>query len=149
MSTQTIEAVRKTVTVRAPVEQAWETFTERLGTWWPFVPHSIGHERAETAVIEGRPGGRFLERIEGGEEALWGEVVVWEPPARLVVSWHPGWEPEQATELEVRFTAENGGTRVDLEHRGWERLGEDATGSRAGYESGWDIVLARYVEAAT
>ena len=30
------------------------------------------------------------------------------------------------TEIEVTFTDEGGKTRVDLEHRGWERLGEHA-----------------------
>jgi hypothetical protein len=33
---------------------------------------------------------------------------------------------ESLTEIEVRFVPVHGGTRVTLEHRGWERLPPDA-----------------------
>ena len=52
----------------------------------------------------------------------------------------------------MRFTPEGDGTRVDLEHRGWERypaeLGPD---TRASYASadGWERVLSTYVAAAS
>jgi hypothetical protein len=50
------------------------------------------------------------------------------------------------TEVEVRFTPENGRTRLELEHRGWERYGGAAEDAFGGYHSGWDVVLARYGE---
>ena len=76
-------------------------------------------------------------------------MVAWEPPTRLVLSWYPGRDPESATELEVRFSREaDGTTRVDLEHRGWERLGDERETMRTAYDHGWDTVLARYGEAA-
>ena len=53
-----------------------------------------------------------------------------------------------ATEIEVTFTDEGGKTRVDLEHRGWERLGERASEARQGYDAAWERVLARYAEKA-
>jgi uncharacterized protein YndB with AHSA1/START domain len=149
MSTQAADLiVRKTVTVAAPIERAFEVFTERIGTWWPVATHSIGREQAQTAVLEGREGGRLYEVIEGGETAPWATLTAWEPPHRLVLSWHVNPERIAPTEVEVRFTAEEGGTRVDLEHRAWERLGADATDASAGYDEGWDLVLGRYVEAA-
>ena len=51
----------------------------------------------------------------------------------------------------MRFTPEGGGTRVDLEHRGWERLGADADETRASYgsENGWNMVMERYAAAAS
>ncbi len=35
-------------------------------------------------------------------------------------------------------------TLVELEHRGWEQLGERSERARTEYESGWDNVLGRY-----
>jgi uncharacterized protein YndB with AHSA1/START domain len=96
-------------------------------------------------VLEGRIGGRFFERQEDGTEAVWGTVTAWEPPLRLAFTWHPGRAESTAQEVEVRFTPVDGGTRVELEHRGWEKLGERAEEARNEYDSGWDFVLGHYV----
>jgi hypothetical protein len=48
--------------------------------------------------------------------------------------------------VELRFTDNGFGTRVELEHRGWEMLGERAAEVREGYNTGWVPVLARYVD---
>jgi hypothetical protein len=50
--------------------------------------------------------------------------------------------------VEVLFTAVPGGTRLDLVHLGWERLGERARTLRNGYDTGWDFVLGKFVEQA-
>jgi uncharacterized protein YndB with AHSA1/START domain len=54
-----------------------------------------------------------------------------------------------ATEIDVTFTPADGGTRVELVHRGWERFA-DPTETRASYdgENGWTTVLALYAAAA-
>jgi uncharacterized protein YndB with AHSA1/START domain len=143
MTTGTTElVVRKSMTVAAPPERAFEVFTERISSWWPFEGHSIGGESVEAAVIEGREGGRFYERQKNGTEEDWATMTVWEPPYRLAFSWTI---TEPATEVEVRFTPEGDGTRVDLEHRGFERLGEPET-RRGNYERGWGKILDRYAE---
>ena len=142
-----VAPIAKTITVGRPVAEAFRVFTEEIATWWPLDTHSRSPERAVTAVIEPRAGGRIYERTREGEELDWGEVLVWEPPHRLVHSWHLG-RPD-ATEVEVRFVPDEAGTRVELEHRGWEALGAEATKSRANYDSGWDYVLGeRYGAAA-
>ena len=120
---------------------------KRIGEWWPLATYSIHGERARTALFEGGQGGRLYERTASGEEAHWAEILAWEPPSRLVLLWQVN--PERpATEVEIRFVSEGNGTRVEVEHRGWERLGDAAEEARASYESGWDTVLAPYVEAA-
>ncbi|HEU4449371.1 MAG TPA: SRPBCC domain-containing protein [Gaiellaceae bacterium] len=146
--TQRIEPVRKRVLVEAPVEHAFRVFTERIGEWWPVRTHSVHEDLAETAVLEPRLGGALVEVWRDGREQ-WGTVTVWEPPRRLVYTWHPGYSVTEATEVEVRFTPQEGSTLVELEHRGWEARGERAAQIRANYESGWDPVLARYEAAAS
>jgi uncharacterized protein YndB with AHSA1/START domain len=66
----------------------------------------------------------------------------------VVLAWKPNTSDRPPTELEVRFTAVAGGTLVELEHRGWERLGEIAEEARAGYGQGWAGVLTRFAAAA-
>jgi uncharacterized protein YndB with AHSA1/START domain len=80
-------SLRKVVTVKAPQDVAWRTFTEKMGTWWPLVTHKIGDAKAVDAVIEPRVGGRWYERGEDGSACDWGRVLSWEPHSRLVLSW--------------------------------------------------------------
>jgi uncharacterized protein YndB with AHSA1/START domain len=147
MTTQAqIEAIRKSVTVNVPVERAFEAFTDGITGWWPLATHSFGGENAVTAVFEGKEGGRVYERRQDGTEAEWAEVVAWEPPHRFVLEWKI-----TPSEVEVRFSYENDGvTRVDLEHRGWERAGKDADKKRENYAgaAGWDDVLNQFVSKA-
>jgi uncharacterized protein YndB with AHSA1/START domain len=144
MTTETSElVVRKSVTVAAPPERAFEVFTNRISNWWPFEGHSIGGESVEAAVIEGREGGRFYERQLNGTEENWATMTVWEPPHRLAFSWTI---TQPATEVEVRFIPEGDGTRVELEHRGFERLAEAET-RRGNYDRGWGKIMERYAEA--
>ena len=139
-----VEAVRKSLVVECSPERAFEVFTRELGTWWPLGSHSIGGEKITEVVFEEHVGGRIFERHDDGGEGDWGRVLAWEPPTRFVMTWHPGHDPLQATELEVRFAPADEGTRVDLEHRGWEILAERAQEARSGYDTGWGDVLGHY-----
>src|SRR5262245_45815862 len=142
MSATALEPIRKTIAVARPVEDAFETFTAEMGTWWPLLSHSVGGEDAETVEVEGRAGGQVVEHIRGGRTAVWADVLVWEPPHRVVLSWYPGRGPAEATEVEVSFQADGDRTRVVLEHRGWERItAERAAAARPSYRTGWDLVL--------
>ena len=138
----------KEVLVAIPPEDAWNLFTDGIDEWWPVESHSVGGDRVAAVVIEGSVGGRILERWGDGTESVWGEVQIWEPPRHLRCTWHPGRDASEATEVEVWFEDRDGGTRLRLEHRGWERRGEKAVEMRSSYDSGWDFVLGRY-EGAT
>ena len=106
-----------------------------------------GRDKTETVVFEGRVGGRVYERQAGGETSEWGRVLTWDPPNGVVFTWYPGRDPEGGQEVDVRFTAVDDGTRVDLVHRGWETLGDRAQEVRDNYDSGWGPVLAGYAES--
>jgi uncharacterized protein YndB with AHSA1/START domain len=104
------------------------------------------------SIIEGRSGGRcYTEQIDG-TECDWGTILVWDPPRRFVMAWQisPTWQYEpdvaKSSEVEVRFTPEGDGlTRVDLEHRYFERhgAGAEAEAVRSAVDSaqGWDGLL--------
>jgi uncharacterized protein YndB with AHSA1/START domain len=147
-SAQTDELiVRKSVTVDCSPEQAFELFTMRKTEWWPYESHSASGEKPAEVIYEPQVGGRVYDRLQDGRENQWATVLAWEPPHRVAIEWNVN--PENpTTQLEVRFTPEGTGTRVDLEHSGWERYGERAQESYGSYNSGWDLVLGRYVEAA-
>jgi uncharacterized protein YndB with AHSA1/START domain len=145
----TIAPVRKSVVVRRPVAETFALFTDGLDGWWPLHTHSIaadtfeGRVHAESITFEKRPGGRVLERMSDGTEAPWGTILVWEPPTRFVMSWKPTLVDGPATEVELMFTPDGDGTRIDLEHRGWELLGPDAV-KREGYAEGWEQLFAHF-----
>ena len=148
-------AVRRTLTVAAPPERAFEVFTSGIGSWWPLQPYSIGAEPAVDAVVEPREGGRWYERAESGAECSWGHVRVWDPPRRVVLTWEisAAWQPdpEATSEVDVRFSAADGGrTLVELEHRGLETYAERAEEMRSifGSDQGWSGLLAHFTAAA-
>lgn len=145
--------VRKSVKVGAPIERAFDIFTTGLGRWWPR-SHSIGKSPIASAVIEPRAGGRWYEIGEDGSECDWGEVLAWEPPTRVLLAWRIGvdwqFDPKLLTEVDVRFTAiGDGATRVELEHRQLENMGEAAAKAREVFDSegGWGGLLAAYRSA--
>lgn len=147
--------LRGAITVGASAERAFQAFTGSFNTWWPHRFH-IGQAEMAEAILEPRVGGRWYERGADGSECDWGRVLVLEPPHRLVVTWQIDgqWrydpDPEHASEIEVRFTANGPGqTTVELEHRHIHRL----PGGRAVYEAligggGWIVILEHFARTA-
>ena len=143
------------MSVPVSADRAFETFTEGLATWWPR-EYTWSADVLETIVLEPRPGGRCYERAPHGFSCDWGRVMVCEPPARLAFLWQiapdrtPQPNPARASEVEVRF-AEQGAwsTRVELEHRAFERHGDQGVSYREGMasEQGWPELLRRYAAA--
>jgi uncharacterized protein YndB with AHSA1/START domain len=149
MTQQTSELViRKSVTVSAPIDRAFRVFTEEIATWWPLKTHAVDTENSQTVIMEGRVGGRLFERTASGEEHVWGTLTAWDPPHRIVYSWHPGRSDETSQVVEVTFTAAGEGTRVDVRHHGWEKLGGRLDETIASYQEGWDKVIGLFAEAA-
>ncbi|HEY1962576.1 MAG TPA: SRPBCC family protein [Rhizomicrobium sp.] len=143
--------VRKSIVVKAPQARAFEVFTARFASWWP-KSHHIGSAEMAEAIIEPRMGGRWYERGVDGSECDWGEVLAWEPPSRVVLSWRINAQFKLDASLdsavEVRFIAENAATtRVELEHR---ITAVDAEAIRAAVDSpnGWGGLLEVYGKAA-
>lgn len=152
MTQPTAAVVAQHIVVQAPIEKAFAVFTEQFGDFKPAEHNLLGVPIAET-VFEPRVGGHIYDRGTDGSECRWARVLVYEPPSRVVFSWDigPTWqletEPENASEVEVRFTAETADrTRVDLEHRHIERHGPgwEAVADGVGHDQGWPLYLDRY-----
>ena len=152
--TQTTVAVRRSVTVNATPERAFEVFTAGFSTWWPLHSHHIGATTPTEVVIEPRAGGRWFERDAGGNECDWGFVTDYDPPHRLLLAWQLTCDykfdpdPAKATDVEVTFTPVDGGTLVELEHRGFEKLGESGAELREGVggDGGWGGLLEMFAK---
>jgi uncharacterized protein YndB with AHSA1/START domain len=152
-----VEPIRQSVSIPDAPEGAFRLFTERMGTWWPVESYSRAvSEFADDGVavteleFQARMGGSILEHMSDGRILPWGEVVDWHPPHRVSMAWRPHSFPEPPTEVEVTFTPRDGGTLVELEHHGWERLSDGfRTAMYEIYARGWPTTLARYERAAT
>ncbi len=77
-------------------------------------------------------------------------MLEWDPPHRLVLAWHPGFDADSSARVEVRFSDEDGSTQIDLRHDGWEAFGEQALRRRRDYigPSAWGHVLDHYAHGA-
>ncbi|HEY1838307.1 MAG TPA: SRPBCC family protein [Rhizomicrobium sp.] len=156
MNTQTIKIapVKKILIVRTSQAKAFEVFTAGLDRWWP-KSHGIGGTPLKLSVIEPFKGGRWYSVHEDGSEVTVGHLLAWEPPSRIVFSWEISaeWKPDAsvASEVEVRFIAEGPhSTRVELEHRNFEALGQEGGEKmRKGVDGGWPGILEMFgTEAA-
>jgi uncharacterized protein YndB with AHSA1/START domain len=145
-------AVRRHIVVDATIDKAFSVFTEQFGDFKPPEHNLLAAPIAET-VFEPRVGGHIYDRATDGSECRWARVLVYEPPDRVVFSWDisPQWQletdPENASEVEVRFIAEGPErTRVELEHSNIDRHGPgwQAVADGVGDDAGWPLYLSRY-----
>ena len=149
-------AVRRTITVAASQQRAFEVFTAQLGRWWPKEFH-IGAADLADFIVEPKVGGRWYEVGVDGTQCDTGRVLAFEPPQRLILAWHltGNWQydpdPTHASEVEVRFIAAGPTlTRVELEHRGFERHGASADALRDSVDGpqGWNYCLDLFAKHA-
>ena len=147
-------AVHQQVTVNLTPDQAFELFTARMTDWWP-TDHHIGTAPIEQVVIEPREGGRWFTRHTDGSETSTGQVQVWQPPTRFVVTWQISaeWSFDTAliTTVEVTFTdLDDGRTRVAVTHADLDNYGPDADRMRKMFDSpgAWVRTLDAYAARA-
>jgi Activator of Hsp90 ATPase homolog 1-like protein len=142
-----IEPLRYSFEVKCPVEHAFDVWTARTSQWWP-KGSTITQADGLEVVFEARPGGRIFERTPAGQEVEWGEITVWEPPRRLGYLWHIATDRASATEVEIRFSDQGEDkTRVEIEHRGWEKLADRAAAWRETNRGGWEGTLPHFIAA--
>jgi uncharacterized protein YndB with AHSA1/START domain len=130
--------------VDCPPPRAFEIWTTQIASWWP-KSHTVSADPEVEVILEARAGGRIYERCPAGGEHDWGEVTAFEPPHRLAYLWHIRRDRADATQVEVTFSAHgDAGTRVRIEHTGWERLGTDAETWRQRNHGAWGSLISHY-----
>lgn len=121
--------------IAAAPERVFAAFTEDIGAWWRPSPLFLFTD-GPAGVLSFVPGpdGRLVETKADGSEFVVGFVRRWEPPSRLSLTWREqSFSDEQVTELHVRFDDVDDGTRVTVEHVGWDRIPIDHV-ARHGFE---------------
>jgi uncharacterized protein YndB with AHSA1/START domain len=140
--------------VNASQERAFDLFTQQMSRWWP-KSHSNSKSPLKQYVVEPHAGGRWYAVAEDGSTGQTGYVIAWQPPARVVLAWQLNadfqFDPELVTEVEVQFIAQEACvTRVELEHRQLQKMGERAAQVRTMIDSpgGWSAILECFQKCA-
>jgi uncharacterized protein YndB with AHSA1/START domain len=67
---------------------------------------------------------------------------------RLAYLWHIRRDRADATDVEITFVPlDDGRTRVDIVHTGWERLGAEGRSWRDANAGGWNGLLPHFAAA--
>jgi hypothetical protein len=141
------DPLRLSFDVACSAQHAFAVWTSHLGVWWPS-DHTVTGRADLVVVLEGGIGGRIYERTPDGVEHDWGEVTVWKPPTQLAYLWHLRRDRADATEVEIRFVPRGAAaTRIEIEHRGWERLGDAGGEWRDRNRAGWTALLPHFQAA--
>ena len=146
MSSRVFVAIR----VGVPPERAFEVFVGDIGAWWrPDGLFRTAPGRPGRLAFEGGENGALVERPADGEPYRIGRVLTWQPPRRLVFSWHqPDFPDDLDTEVEVNFEAVgDASTRVSVEHRGFTRVPADSAARHGFPDAALQMRLAEWWQA--
>lgn len=126
--------VHHDILIEAAPEKVWAVITSQEGM----------KKWLNPKTFEPHLGGKvdFLTTHEGVQYSMFGEVVTFEPPKILAFTWieQPvgGEAWPTSTTVTIRLAPESGGTRVSLDHSGFENLPSDiAQREFEGYTRGW------------
>lgn len=93
--------------------------------------------------IEPKVGGRFMVRAPDGSEHITGEVITWDPPRKLTVTWDVNWPGlvEALGSTLVTYDIEQAGdvVRLTLTQANDRELSDDIL---SGGRTGWPAILS-------
>lgn len=146
MSDQTLSPILRRMFVEGEPQRAFEAFVRHISVWWPKAFSRSG-ENLFGATIESVSGGRVFETDKDGTEIAWGEVTVYEPSRRLVLTWQLGLPEGVATEVELLFLPAQSGTEIGFVRRGWSATSAGHRG-KFDHAEGWDRIFQAYRDHA-
>jgi hypothetical protein len=123
------ETARVSIDLAVDPLRAFTIFVEDVDQWWArgaknrFRAPWVGIMRFEPG-----PNGRLVEIYDDETNDLYeiGRITIWEPGKRLAFNWRiPNFAPDEITHVDIRFEEINNGTRITLEHSGWDALRPD------------------------
>jgi len=147
-----MNGIQKKVIVDAEKEKAFKIFLQELGNWWPR-EYTWSQDELVSLKVNPIANGFFTEIGPYGFQCDWGRIIKIDDNS-LAFYWQigpnrvPEPNPERASEVEIRFTGENGYTIILLEHRDFSRHGEQGSAYQEMMNApeGWDYILACFVE---
>jgi uncharacterized protein YndB with AHSA1/START domain len=144
------------VAIRVPTtpERAFRVFTGEVGRWWrPNRLFQFVIDKQGVLAFEPGPSGRLVEAYEDGSSFEIGRITDWQPPGLLAFTWRQAtFSGDQQTHVRVRFEAVENGTRVTVEHIGWDSVPQEHA-ARHGFPLGvfqqrhaewWQALLGSY-----
>ncbi len=148
-----LDPIVSTIEVACGQVEAFRVFVEDMGTWWPLDKRSMslmhGGTPAKDVRVEARLGGQIVEIGPDDSEHHWGTFTAYDPHESLAMDFHMGLPPENASLVEVRFTAVSDEiTRVELTQSNFEAFGDMAEMMRNGYGSGWVLIFEQGYKSA-
>ena len=124
-------------------EHAFDVFTAKIGEWWD-AAHTGSPDTYATVTIDARMRGQVTERHTDGSEHDWGEVIAWDPPAKVAFSFTLAQDRTVPSVVRATFVPSDAGTAMTLEHDGWNELNVSARGRF----TQWPHLLERFAAAA-
>ena len=136
-------ALRKTVIFDAPPEVVWSFLTDarKLGEWY----HPAEADLAPDAPY------RLMGKADDGSPRaiITGDVLIWEPPRRLVTTFVIPPFGEATTQVTWVLTPVETGTHLSLTHEGITEAAADAVMSlMQAMDQGWNEHLADLLRVA-
>ncbi|MEM9170826.1 MAG: SRPBCC domain-containing protein [Pseudomonadota bacterium] len=127
----------KTIILAAPPAHVWKFLTEkeRLATWF------------HAGATDFAAGGAYavLSNTYGreGEKVVWGEILTFDPPNRLVHTFTHNGLGDVKTTCTWTLAPIDGGTLLTLVHSGFEQLADGARAAGGDHDKGWDEHFVR------
>ena len=148
-----LDPLVSTIDVPCGQQRAFEIFVNDMPTWWPLEKRSMSlmhnGSPAKSLRIDPRHGGQIVETAADDAEHHWGTITAFDPHATVVMDFHMGLPPENASRVEVTFTPVTADTtRVELTQSNWEAFGDMAEMMRNGYGSGWVLIFEQGYKSA-
>jgi hypothetical protein len=135
-----MEPIRHQLVVACTPVEAFDAWVDDIGQWW-HPDYTSDPSGFRGAGIEPRVGGRVFLVDAALGQVEWGRVLAVARGALVVHTSTLGQDPEHPSRVSVHFVPlDEGGTRVELEHGGWD---EGNAQFRPKFTD-WPLILDRY-----
>jgi uncharacterized protein YndB with AHSA1/START domain len=129
--------------IPAPRATVWECLTdnEHIRKWW-----------GKGVLLRARSGGEFFEpwtdRL-GRKHNTRGTITAYDPRERLQIDWKDESWPA-ATRVEFLLFSSEGGTKITIQHSGWEIFDDKTRGAIVNdHRDGWREIIENFTKYCT
>ena len=123
----------KTIYLKATPEKVWRHLTDKelLARWF----HETDRDLSDKAAFQ------YLSFHDDKDDRklMWGDVLVFEPPHKLVHTFTHNWLEGVVTTVTWDLLAIDGGTQLTMTHEGIAKFGQ-----LTDHDKGWDEHLLRF-----